>query len=238
RETIDELYNTLHGKYLKKNLRIGDKLLLDIANVIRDVVQNGKSRRKAQLDLLQLADAFQEDDCILIDIICNCLQKLPVEDAQHEIAEMELLTTYLDPVLSAMLHKPDEGRIFRWINQLVSEYGADPGSLRPDGLMSLDPDNHQTFALGFCEVKPKNAEKRYQDTHLDTLRIAMFCKDALDKGEIQCTLGVQTVDVYNVHCVRQSSNIDKLRRPSVPFGQLIQTLNSTTPPNFKPTLRY
>ena len=79
------------------------------------------------------------------------------------------------------------------LNQIVGDYSATPTNLRPDGLASHDPDINTTFALGFCEVKKKAAEKKYYDTHLDTFRLGMFCKNAIDKGDVGCTLGVQAV---------------------------------------------
>lgn len=50
-----------------------------------------------------------------------------------------------------------------------------------------------THAIGFCEVKASAAESHHADTHLDTLRTAVFCKAALDLGHVKCTLGVQVV---------------------------------------------
>lgn len=74
------------------------------------------------------------------------------------------------------------------MNQQVIEYGAEPTNLRLDAIMALDPTWQETYAVGYCEVKASAAEKRHQDTHLDTLRTALFCKDALDRGEVNCTL--------------------------------------------------
>ncbi|KAF7729625.1 hypothetical protein EC973_003998 [Apophysomyces ossiformis] len=192
-KTVDELYHTMHAKYINKALRMSDIVLLNITNIIRDVLQGTKSRRKARLHLLQLSEGLNENEATLIDIICSCLQKLPNDYVANEIAEMELITMYLDPILGPMFHQPSKARGFRWINQMVGEHGAAPTNLRPDGIATLTPDHTHTFALGFCEVKRKNAEKRPHDTQLDTFRIAMFCKDALDKGEIKCTMGVQAV---------------------------------------------
>ena len=49
------------------------------------------------------------------------------------------------------------------------------------------------YALGFVEVKGIDASKKYTLTHTDTLRLALFCKAALDKDDIKCAIAVQAV---------------------------------------------
>ncbi|KAI9246697.1 hypothetical protein BDA99DRAFT_261952 [Phascolomyces articulosus] len=53
------------------------------------------------------------------------------------------------------------------------------------------------YARGFVEVKTIDASKKYPLTHhTDTLRLALFCKAALDKNDIKCTIAVQTIGTY------------------------------------------
>ncbi|KAF7727230.1 hypothetical protein EC973_007843 [Apophysomyces ossiformis] len=282
---ILDFTGTLKAKYMCEDTYISDELQLCVTKVLRKLAAQNKniSRRTFELELLVLSKDFEEDECVLIDIIRCCIQKLPFTDSVHEIGEMELITTYLDPVLATMLNRPEKNKYFRWLNQQVIEYGAESTNLRPDATMSLDPTKQETYAAGYCEVKPSAAKKRYQDTHLDTLRTALFCKDALDRGEIRCTLGIQTVGthvdiylctlesealypenfdvptslsklpkfitdldkckrilkVYDQHCVKQSgTDIERMKRPSVPIEQLFKVLNTIIPPNFKPTLDF
>ena len=56
---------------------------------------------------------------------------------------------------------------------------------------------HETFAAGFVEVKPLGMTSNYFLTHKDMLRLATFCTDTIDRGEIKCTLGVQAVGMFN-----------------------------------------
>lgn len=68
-----------------------------------------------------------------------------------------------------------------------------PAGQRPDGGITLTQQLSDVFDLGSCEVKPADAEKRAFDTHTDVFRLAMFCKNAVDRGEILCMLGIQAV---------------------------------------------
>ncbi|KAI8147879.1 hypothetical protein BJV82DRAFT_310054 [Fennellomyces sp. T-0311] len=34
---------------------------------------------------------------------------------------MELITSFLDPIISSMFHNPDKSKIFKWTDQAISE---------------------------------------------------------------------------------------------------------------------
>ncbi|RCI03935.1 hypothetical protein CU098_011848 [Rhizopus stolonifer] len=172
-QIIEELYRPLKEKYVDADICISDELQLGVTKVLRKLVVEDRkaSRRDSKLELLVLSQVFEEDERVLVDVIRNCIQKLPSTDATHEIREMKLITTFIDPVLATMLNRPETKKCFRWLNQQVIEYGAEPTNLRPDAIMMPDPIWHETYAVGYCEVKA----------------------NALDRGEVKCTLGVQVV---------------------------------------------
>ncbi|KAG0733514.1 hypothetical protein G6F57_014829 [Rhizopus arrhizus] len=53
----------------------------------------------------------------------NCVMKLPQKNTSNKIGEMEPINNYLDPILSPMLHQPDHGKLFKWLN-LKSKHQA------------------------------------------------------------------------------------------------------------------
>lgn len=79
------------------------------------------------------------------------------------------------------------------LNRCGKEFGSIQMNQRPDGGMTLTKQIQDVYALGFCEVKPASAAIRHLLTHTDTFRLAMFCKNAFDREEVQCTLGIQAV---------------------------------------------
>ena len=42
------------------------------------------------------------------------VNKLPRSETAHIIGETELISNYLDPLLSPMFHQPDKCKLFRW----------------------------------------------------------------------------------------------------------------------------
>ncbi|KAI7847821.1 hypothetical protein BDC45DRAFT_541557 [Circinella umbellata] len=67
---------------------------------------------------------------------------------------------------------------------------------RPDGGMNVINQLQSVYALGFVEVKAIDASKNYTLTHTDTLRLALFCKAALDKDDIKCAIAVRAVGTH------------------------------------------
>lgn len=177
-QVIEELYRTLKVEYVDADIYISDELQLGVTKVLRKLVGDDReaSRRDSELELLVLSHVLEEDERVLVDVIKSCIQKFPSTDSTHEIWEMELITTYIDPVLATMFNRPETKKRFRWLNQQVIEYSAEPTNLRPDAIMTLDPTWRETYALGYCEVKAIAAEKHFHDTHLDTLRTALFAR--------------------------------------------------------------
>ena len=64
---------------------------------------------------------------------------------------------------------------------------------RPDGGMTVVEQMHQVYAAGFVEVKPSGSANHHYDTHKDNYRLATFCKEAIDRGDIKCAMGIQAV---------------------------------------------
>ncbi|KAI9317898.1 hypothetical protein BX666DRAFT_1856457 [Dichotomocladium elegans] len=126
----------------------------------------------------------------------NSISKLPSSETAQVIGETELITNYLDPILSPMFHNPRKGRVFRWLNRT----GNETANRRPNGGMAITKQMHGVFETGFVEAKPAEMSTHHTVTHRDTYRLAIFCKDAIDRGEVKCTIGVQavgfTIDFY------------------------------------------
>ena len=66
------------------------------------------------------------------------------------------------------------------------------------------------YAGGFVEVKPYESANHHYDTHKDNYRLALFCKEALDCGDIKCAMGIQAVGECTFVCSRSEWDSDLL----------------------------
>ncbi|KAI9323134.1 hypothetical protein BX666DRAFT_1883632 [Dichotomocladium elegans] len=132
-------------------------------------------------------EADEHDSAIIVALV-NCLNKLPEYGQRTVIGEQDLITNYIDPIVSPIFHQPVCGRLFRWLNREV-EYTE---MLRPDGAMFLTEQRSTEYAIGFCEVKSNDNDGNI-GTHEDLYRLAIFCKDAMDNDQINAYMALQVV---------------------------------------------
>ncbi|KAG0187984.1 hypothetical protein DFQ28_005518 [Apophysomyces sp. BC1034] len=69
---------------------------------------------KSNLQSKNLAVDADAHDSAIINSLLNCVNKLPDYELDMTIGEQELITNYVDPILSPIFHQPTNGRLFRW----------------------------------------------------------------------------------------------------------------------------
>ncbi|KAI8146763.1 hypothetical protein BJV82DRAFT_665720 [Fennellomyces sp. T-0311] len=195
-DVLEDFYLELRDKYLIKAIKFDPDMFNEVKNIVELLKDGDKTmtRTKAHMSLASMLENAGSRNARILHIIFNCISKLPKTEKSYVIAETELITNYLDPILSPMFHDPDSNRLFRWLNQKSSMYEAETNT-RPDGGMSLVEQLQDVYALGFVEVKASCSAKKYVMTHMDTLRLSMFCKTALDNN-IKCAMAVQAVGTH------------------------------------------
>ncbi|CEP19120.1 hypothetical protein [Parasitella parasitica] len=131
-QITEELYRTLKEKYVDADICIFAEPQLGVTKVLRNLVMEDRkaSRRDSKLELSVLSQVFEEDKRVLAVVTRSCFHKLPSIDSTHEIREMDLITTFIDPVLATMLNRAETKKCFQWLNQQVVEYGTEPTNLR------------------------------------------------------------------------------------------------------------
>ncbi|KAI9031546.1 hypothetical protein CLU79DRAFT_729055 [Phycomyces nitens] len=150
-----------------------------------------KTRREATQEIHRMRIGADNLTYRILSLVVNCIEKLGCHPFNEAIGEMELITSILDPILSPMLHDPDNDMIFKWTNTQVIETEIVDGS-RPDSNFILYKESSGLCSLEFGEVK---SEKHATDTALFAIgsaRIAVFSKHAIDKSNVNCALGFTT----------------------------------------------
>ncbi|KAI7875547.1 uncharacterized protein EV154DRAFT_472758 [Mucor mucedo] len=191
-ETLTMLHETLLDKYLNCQITFETKIFNEITSVLRGLSVRTERRKIKQL-INDIAKEASDEDDKLIDIIINCLNKLPNQERLgDDVGESELIGTYLDPVLSPIFHRPEENRHFRWLNVCL----PDTESQRPDGNIFQAEQRRIHFSTGYVEVKPDKSRCQTRITHEDTLRLVNFCMDTLVKNNVKSMIAVQAVGYH------------------------------------------
>ncbi|KAI9004817.1 hypothetical protein CLU79DRAFT_841232 [Phycomyces nitens] len=182
-DNLKEIQNAFTNQFFKAS---------EIRLSSEDLKDGVKTRREATQKIHRMQVGADNFTYRILSLVANCIAKLRCHPFNETIGEMELITSILDPVLSPMLHDPDNDMIFKWTNTQVIETEVVNGS-RPDSNFILYKESSGFCSLGFGEVK---SEKHATDTALlaiDLTRIAVFSKHAIDKSNVNCVLGTSIV---------------------------------------------
>ncbi|CAO3593171.1 unnamed protein product [Absidia cylindrospora] len=147
--------------------------------------------RTLKMELMALALEPDNDDLDLhiLDVLMNCVRRLPEYNIDEPIGEQDFIMNYVDPILSPIFHHPDNGCVLHWLNRTTE----DTETLRPDGCIYLTQQQNMRYAIGYCEVKARDAEDNVDSIHNDLFRLASFCKIPLIKVIFRALMAIQVV---------------------------------------------
>ncbi|KAI8146701.1 hypothetical protein BJV82DRAFT_704316 [Fennellomyces sp. T-0311] len=113
-DVLEDFYLELRGKYIIKAIKFDPDMFNEVKNILLKVGDKTMTRTKAHMSLASMLENAGSLNARILHIISNCISKLPKTEKSYVIAETELITNYLDPILSPMFHDPDSNRLFRW----------------------------------------------------------------------------------------------------------------------------
>jgi hypothetical protein len=127
--------------------------------------------------------------------VLNLLRKLPRVPLQETTNENELTSMYIDPLLCGLFDDQDNGMYLRWTNEatLDARKNDDLLTTRPDLCISHLIGSNWITDYGFGEAKPAHQANSNYVVCQDLLRVGMFCKNGLDKGNTKGVLGIQVI---------------------------------------------
>ncbi|KAI9243689.1 hypothetical protein BY458DRAFT_591557 [Sporodiniella umbellata] len=192
-DDIELLRDTVSQVYTSEE-KLNDNIHTRLSEITRGVNKDTK-RSCLKKELAELYTTASEDDEKVLDVYLNCLNKLPNFRKTEEISEMELITNYLDPVLSPIFHNPEKNKHLLWLNRKEEN----TNSLRPDAVIKHYDMKLSGTTLGYCEVKP--ADVRHDTDSLCTglVRLALFSRKIVLRKEnnIACTLQAVVSSICN-----------------------------------------
>ncbi|GAA5802875.1 hypothetical protein HPULCUR_008350 [Helicostylum pulchrum] len=192
-QNLNNYQHVLIEKYTDTSNNVEPLTFNSIMAILKTLNKFKFTRREIKEKINDVAKLANDDDYQLIDILINCINKLPDHERLHEeVCETELICTFLDSIITPLFHDVNNGKLFRWLNTMV----YDTDSKRPDGHMSQLEERIIKLPTGFVEVKPSKSRTNSQITHEDSIRLSNFCKDALEKNNMKALIAIQAVGYY------------------------------------------
>ncbi|KAI9473388.1 MAG: hypothetical protein EXX96DRAFT_541095 [Benjaminiella poitrasii] len=113
-KNLNTLHKTLLEKHVDKESVMETSTFNSIISVLRGL-NNNSERRSVKERINDIAKFASNKDYKIIDILINCLNKLPNQERlEDDIREAELIGIFLDPILNPIFHDPENNRLFRW----------------------------------------------------------------------------------------------------------------------------
>ncbi|KAL0087515.1 hypothetical protein J3Q64DRAFT_1738072 [Phycomyces blakesleeanus] len=193
-DLLDYLAVSLVSESMDYNLSMNDQQYMAMAKIINQLSLSNTTREKAFLELTLMSSRMNYSERRLIHGITNLIQKLPnlpLKD-NSSISESELWSTYFDPLLSCLICDPEKLVHLRWTNAIPSE----GGKLRPDAIISKRQQLEYEGSIGHGEVKINQGSSSRYLLCMDTLRLAIFNKNAIDVNKLDGALAFQIHGFY------------------------------------------
>ncbi|CAO3601323.1 unnamed protein product [Absidia cylindrospora] len=192
-ELLDELAESLSTETMNTShtVAFNDGHYLKLVKSITDLSMGITTRDQMHLDLSVMAASMDYGRRRILFGLNNMIQKLPITPLKdyNDIPENELWNTYYDPLLSCLVSDPNRRVHLRWTNAVPLE----GGSSRPDAIISQKEQLEYGASMGHGEVKV-NQDYHHASKYplcMDTLRLAIFNKNAIDVNKLNGTLAFQ-----------------------------------------------
>ncbi|KAG1452156.1 hypothetical protein G6F46_012261 [Rhizopus delemar] len=175
---MSDLHKAMLDEY-KNHEKVDQKTFMEIIEAFRmDDIDS--SRDELKIMLFKIYESARKEDRKVIDVLINLINKLPNKEILDcNIEEQELITSYIDPILSPILHRPEGNNLFL--------------CKRPDAGCALVYDRRIINYPGFVEVKAEYKKKNSICLHEDLLRLSLFGMNALEETNAKCILLLQII---------------------------------------------
>ncbi|KAG0162223.1 hypothetical protein DFQ28_001685, partial [Apophysomyces sp. BC1034] len=188
-ELLEELAASLSSESMNYNLDFNDQHYMTLTKTITNLSMAIKTREQAIVELTVMSADMDYGPRRLVRGISNLIQKLPKTPLKdnNDISESELWSTYFDPLLSCLICDPDRLVHLRWTNSIPIE----GGKLRPDAIIAKKQQLEYDGSVGHGEVKVNQGNTSKYLLCMDTLRLAIFNKNAIDVNKLDGSLAFQ-----------------------------------------------
>ncbi|KAG0754699.1 hypothetical protein G6F57_006219 [Rhizopus arrhizus] len=172
--------------------RFHQQLTYFLCRASNETVDNLAARPYTIYTLAEWDNDNDNADLLFTPLILYHYQRTTIEE---DMNESELCSRFVDPFLSGLFDDPNAGVYLRWTNETTLEtkkHGNQDG-LRPDMCITKSYGVKWSSSCGYGEAK---ASKQAEDHHAvcyDLLKVAAFCKNALNKQKFDGILGIQIV---------------------------------------------
>ncbi|KAG0173873.1 hypothetical protein DFQ29_007687 [Apophysomyces sp. BC1021] len=173
--------NKIKSIYGLNSPRMQIETVTNMISIIQELDIEVISRSQAIVKLLELD-------------LCQMNANLPMAWLK-DLNESELNTRFVDPFLCGLFDDPEEGVFLRWTNDITFEARKNETlwTCRPDITITSLKGVKWSTSHGYGEIESACHEANNFLLSKDLIRVAIFCKNALDAQNLEGILGLQII---------------------------------------------
>ncbi|CAG8542975.1 991_t:CDS:10, partial [Dentiscutata heterogama] len=195
-ELLEMMHKDIIQRLTKQETEFDDEILIKLVRIVKRLQRGEITRDNAVSELQILAVGRAYGECAILKSIRNIIERVPRATLKSPIGELELCTTYIDPILSQLFMDPDRDVFLRWSNKeaMESKVRKPIGRAKqPDAIINEINQLSWGLSKGHGEAKVQEEMNNLYLLCTDLIRIAIFNKDAIDFYNMNCMLGFQVV---------------------------------------------
>lgn len=123
-DLLETMHKDIIRRFTKQESEFDEETLIKLIRIVKRLQWDEISRDKAVSELQILTADRSYGECAILKTIRNIIERLPRATLKSPTGEVELCTTYIDPILCPLFMDPDRGVFLRWSNKQAEESKA------------------------------------------------------------------------------------------------------------------
>ncbi|CAG8660319.1 210_t:CDS:2, partial [Paraglomus brasilianum] len=123
-ELLEVMHKDMLQRFTEQETEIDIEIFMKLTQIVKQLQQGKVTRDIAVTELQTLMINRSYGEISILKAIKNIIEKVPRNTLKSLVGEVELCTTYIDPVLSPIIADPDRDIFLRWSNKEAPESKA------------------------------------------------------------------------------------------------------------------
>ncbi|RIA81814.1 hypothetical protein C1645_836340 [Glomus cerebriforme] len=181
-DLLETMHKDIIKRFTKHESEFDEETLIKLIRIVKRLQRDEIAGDKVVSELQILAVDRSYEERAILKVIRNIIKIVP-RVTLKSIGEVELCTTYIDPILCPPFIDPDRGVFLRWSNKQAEESKARKQigrAKQPDAIINEIDQLSWGLSKGHGEAKVQEEVNNLYLLCTDLIRIAVFNKDAID----------------------------------------------------------
>ncbi|CAG8546273.1 3688_t:CDS:10, partial [Paraglomus occultum] len=192
-ELLEMMHKDMLERFTEQETEFDFEIFTKLTLIVKQLRKGKVTRNIAVTELQTLMIGRSYGEVSILKAIKNIIERVPTITLSSPLGEVELCTTYIDPVLSPIIADPDQNCRS---NKEAPESKARKLTGRAkqsDAIINNIEQLSWGSSMGHGEAKVKEEANNLYSLSADLIRVAVFNKDGIDFYKMRCMFGFQVV---------------------------------------------